>query len=143
WLKKNRDAEIQNSPDLDTVRKAVEALTPEQRRRFQENFVRWSDLPPEEKKGLRNREELRKKFMEREIDAALRESGLQLNSEQRELFIKRYAEERRQVEEQLRKEMAEKRKPLVREILGRLKTEFAAGPVAATPAPATPAAGSL
>jgi hypothetical protein len=145
WFKKNRDSDAQNSPELDSVRKALEALTPEQRRRFQENFARWADLPPEEKKALRNREELRKKFMEREIDAALRESGLQLSAEQRELFIKRYAEERRKVEEQLRKEMAEKRKPLVRELLGRLKTEFASGAVAATPAPApaTPAAGSL
>ena len=34
------------------VRKALDELTPEQRQRFQENFLRWSNLSPEEKKAL-------------------------------------------------------------------------------------------
>ena len=63
------------SPEFENVRKALDALTPEQRKRFQENFWRWANLPPEEKKALRDREEVRKKFMEQEVQAAIQEAG--------------------------------------------------------------------
>lgn len=112
------------SPEFENVRRALDALTPEQRKRFQENFWRWANLSPEEKKALRDREEMRKKVMRQEVEAALKESGLQLDAGQREQFVKRYVEERRKIEEQLRKETNEKRKPLVRDLVGRLKAEF-------------------
>ena len=138
-----------NAAAFENVRKALDALTPEQRKRFQENLVRWANLSPEEKKALRDREEMRKQVIEQETTAAIQESGLQLDSERREQFVKRYAEGRRQIEEQLRKEMNEKRKPLVRDLVNRLKSEFATEgtPVAPntsqttiqTVAPATPA----
>jgi hypothetical protein len=121
------------SPEFENVRRALDALTPEQRKRFQENFQRWANLPPEEKKALRDREAVRKKFMQQEVEVVLRESGLQLEGERREQFFKRYALERRKIEEQLRKETSEKRKPLVRELIERLRSEFAA------PAPVAPA----
>ena len=124
------------SPEFDNVRKALEALSPEQRKRFQENFWRWSNLPTEEKKSLRNREEMRRKRMADEIESATKESGLSFDQERRELFTKRYTEERRKLEEQLRREMHEKRKPLVRELVGRLKEEFSAKSPAPSPAPA-------
>lgn len=126
WWKRATKGDLDGtpSPELDNVRRALDALTPEQRKRFQENIVRWSNLPPDEKKALRDREEVRKKFMQQEVDAAIQNSGLQLDGTQRELFAKRYAEERRKIEEQLRKETNEKRKPLVRDMLGRLKSEF-------------------
>ena len=120
------------SPEFENVRRALDALTPEQRKRFQENIVRWANLPPEQKKALREREEERKKFMQQEVDVAIQDSGLQLDGGQRELFIKRYGEERRKIEEQLRKEANEKRKPLVHEMVSRLKSEFSAP--ATTPA---------
>ena len=84
------------SPQLENVRKAIEALTPEQRKRFQENFWRWANLTPEEKKSLRDRDEMRRKFMRDEVEAALKESGLQLDGERKAEFIKRYGEGRRQ-----------------------------------------------
>jgi Protein of unknown function (DUF3106) len=118
------------SPEFENVRRALDALTPEQRKRFQENIVRWANLPPEEKKSLRDREEFRKKVMQQEVEAVIQGSGLQLEGDRRELFIKRYGEERRKIEEQLRKESNEKRKPLVHEMVGRLKTEFS-GPLVA------------
>jgi hypothetical protein len=124
-----------NAAAFENVRKAVEALSPEQRKRFAENMLRWSNLPPEEKKALRDREEMRKKIVEDETNAAIQESGLQLNPERREEFIKRYMEGRRQIEEQLRAEMMEKRKPLVHELVNRLKTEFAAGGAPTAPSP--------
>lgn len=115
-----------HSPEMENVRKAIEALTPEQRQRFSENLMRWSQMPPEEKKSLRDREEVRKKFMTQELDTAIAESGLQLDGDRREQFMKRYGEERRKIEEQLRKEMGEKRKPLLIELIARLKAEFSA-----------------
>lgn len=113
-----------NGPAYENVRKAIEALTPEQRKKFQENMIRWMNLSPEEKKALRDREEVRKKWMEQETDAAIQESGLQLEGERREMFIKRYSEGRRAIEEQLRKEMNEKRKPMLHDLISRLRSEF-------------------
>ncbi len=124
--KKRKDRDATPSPEFENVRKALDALTPEQRKRFQENFVRWSNLSPEEKKALRDREEVRKKFMDQELQVALQETGLQLDGERRQQFTRRYAQERRKIEEQLRKETMEKRKPLLKEMLARLKEEFAA-----------------
>lgn len=124
------------TPEFENVRKALDALTPEQRKRFQDNFWRWSNLPPGEKKALRDREEVRKKFMEQEVEAALQASGLQLEGDRRAQFVQRYGEERRKIEEQLRKESMEKRKPMVKEMVARLKEEFS-GTVAA-PAEPTP-----
>ena len=113
-----------NSPAMDNVRRSLEALTPEQRKRFGENLMRWANLSPEEKKALREREEVRQKYMEGEIAAAIAESGLKLEGERRVQFVRRFGEERRKIEEQLHHELMEKRKPLVRELIGRLKTEF-------------------
>jgi hypothetical protein len=117
-----------DNPVFDDVKKALNALTPAQRKRFQENFIRWSNLPPEEKKALRDKEELRRALVAQEVDAAIKESGLELDSERREQFARRYSEERRKIEEQLRKEAAEKRRPMVHEMVARLKQEFAAPP---------------
>jgi hypothetical protein len=124
-------------PAYENVRKALEALTPEQRKRFQENFMRWANLSPEEKKALREKEELRKKMMEQETETALQESGLQLDGERREQFVKRYTEGRRTIEEQLRKEMSEKRKPMVHELISRLRNEFASESPSASPSQQT------
>jgi hypothetical protein len=135
WLGERRRQAFDGtpSPEMQNARKALEALTPAQRKRFQENFLRWADLTPEEKKALLDREQLRKKIMETEVAAAIQESGLALEGDRREEFIKRYSEERRKIEEQLRREINEKRKPLVRDLIGRLQTEFASPP--AKPAP--------
>lgn len=126
--KRRKEAAATPSPEFENVRKALDALTPEQRKRFQENFVRWSNLSPAEKKALRDREDVRKKFMDQELQAAINESGLELKGERRQQFVKQYAQERRKIEEQLRRETMEKRKPLVHEMLQRLKEEFAVSP---------------
>jgi Spy/CpxP family protein refolding chaperone len=114
-----------HSPEMQNVRRALEGLTPEQRKRFGENLMRWSNLSPEEKKALREGEALRQKYIEQEINMAINASGLRLEGQRREQFVKRFTEERRKIEEQLRHEMMEKRKPLVRELVDRLKVEFA------------------
>lgn len=113
------------SPDVQSVRRAIESLSPEQRRRFGENMMRWSNLSAEEKKALRDTEAARQKHIEQEVTLAIASSGLRLDGQRRTEFVKRYAEERRKIEEQLRFEMMEKRKPMIRELLERMKTEFA------------------
>jgi hypothetical protein len=117
-------APLPPNPAMENVRRALQGLTPEQRKRFEENFVRWSNLSPAEKKILAEREEVRKKFIEQEVAMAITESGLQLEGERRQQFIRRYGEERRKIEEQLHRETMERRKPMVRELIARLKKEF-------------------
>jgi Protein of unknown function (DUF3106) len=114
-----------HSPEMQNVRRAIESLSPEQRKRFGENMMRWSNLSPEEKKALRDSEAVRQKYIEQEVNMAIAASGLRLEGERRVQFVKRFTEERRKIEEQLRQDMMEKRKPMVRELIGRLKTEFA------------------
>ena len=129
----------QPGPEFQNARRAIEALTPEQRKRFEENFARWANLSTEEKKTLRGRDELRRKVIRDELEAAMQELGLPLEGERREQFMQRYAEERRKIEETLRKELIEKRKPMLRELISRLKNEFAT-PAAPAPVPAVPPA---
>jgi len=136
--KHRKEQDATPSPEFENVRKALDALTPEQRKRFQENFWRWTNLSPEEKKALRDREEIRKKLMEQDVQAAIQESGLQLDGDRRMQFAQRYGEERRKIEDGLRKETTEKRKPLLKEMVARLRAEFSAPVV--TPADVAPAA---
>jgi len=118
---------------FETVRRGIDGLTPEQRRRFQENLQRWGNLSPEEKKALSDRDTFRRKKINEDIDAAIKDAGLELDGERRELFAKRYGEERHRIEEHLRKDMDEKRRPLVKEVIARLKAEFSTGAPATTP----------
>jgi hypothetical protein len=120
----------QGSPEFGNVRRALEAMTPEQRQRFIENFKRWANLPPEQRKALADRDAVRRQKIAEEIDKAIAETGLTLEPARRAQFARRYNEERRKIEEQLRKEMEAKRQPLVKEMIGRLKDEFAAKPEA-------------
>jgi hypothetical protein len=131
---RKRDHDAKMSPEFENVRKAIEALTPEQRQRFQDNFLRWSNLPPDQKHRLRDRDEMRRKRVLEEVEQAVKESGLNLSVEERELFTKRYSEERRRIEEQVRREMWEKRKPMIKEMVDRLKVEFARPAAGATEA---------
>jgi hypothetical protein len=109
------------------VRRALDALTPEQRKRFQENFQRWSNFSPEDKKALSDRESFRHRKMAEDIEQAIKNTNLELAPEQRALFVKRYTEERHQIEEQIRKDSDEKRQPLLAEMLAKLKSEFTQG----------------
>lgn len=134
---KQKQEATKAGPEVENVYKALEALTPEQQRKFKENFARWINLSPDQKRTMREREENRKKKMVEETQAAIAATGLTLDGPQRARFSKRYAEERRRIEEKLRKETEEKRRPLVADVIARLKTEFSSGgQVATTPPPA-------
>ena len=67
---------------------------------------------------------MRRQRMIQDIQQALQQSGLVLTEEQKAQFAKRYTEERRKLEEELRKEMNEKRQPRLEAIVGQLAKEF-------------------
>jgi len=125
--KKHHQGKRKMSPEMQNVRRAIEALSPEQRKRFEENFHKWANLPPEDKKALRDREELRRKRMTEDIQDALAKTGLSLTEDQKAQFAKRYAEERTKLEEELREEMNKKRQPRLEGIVGQLTKEFSGG----------------
>ena len=116
------------SPEFDDVRKALSALTPQQRQRFAENFRRWATLPPQEREALADRETLRRQKRLEEIETAMKKADLQLRGERRTQFARRYTEERRKLEETLRQEMEARRGPALDEIIARLKKDFSENP---------------
>ena len=77
------------------------AMPPAARQNFQRNAERWLRMSPEERNVMRQRENLRRETIRRETDAALRDSGLHLNPQERAQFESRYIQERRKVEQTL------------------------------------------
>ena len=87
---------------------------------------------------------MRRQRIQREAQAALQDSGLQLEAEKRELYERRYMQERRRIERSLRQELDEKRQRELAPVVESLKKEFAqpqgsASPVSSVADSATPA----
>lgn len=122
--------------DTQRARKFLESLNPEERARARTNLERWRKMPQEERKQLRERERKRKEKMRREIDQAIKDSGVQLADGARAGYAQRYMQQRRRIEQELRNETEAKRKTLVAELVDQLKKEFSAP--AAPSAPPTP-----
>ena len=102
----------------------MQTMTPEQRQKFLQNLERWKTLPPEQRAELRKNEEFRRKRILGEINDAIAQSGLKLDDDQRQLFTFKFAQERRTIEDRLRKEMEEKRRTAVNVLIQQLVTEF-------------------
>lgn len=73
---------------------------------------------------MREREQLYRARLKREVDAALRDSGLRLEGEKRDQFERRYLQERRRIERSLRQEIEAKRQQQLPTLQERLKKEF-------------------
>ena len=120
------------------------ALSPEDRMVFRRNAERWMQMTPQERNLMRDREHLRRERIKREADEALRDAGLRLDQERRDLFEQRYLQERRRIERELNQEVEAKRRAQLPALNERLKKEFqdnsAAPAVPATSVPATSAA---
>jgi hypothetical protein len=112
--------------DAEKAKEAFRNMSPEERERWLRRFRDWADMPPEKKKSLADREEFFRRKMREDIEAAQKEAGVELTEEQKRLFAQRYVEERRKIEEQLRREMEESRKPRVKALCEKLRQEFAA-----------------
>jgi hypothetical protein len=100
------------------------ALPPQDRQIFQRNAERWMQMGPEERMIMREREKIYRARLSREVDAALRESGLHLEGEKRTQFEQRYLQERRRIEHSLRQEVESKRQQQLPALQERLKKEF-------------------
>ena len=111
----------------------LQKLSPEKREDLWKAVWAVINLPPEKRQMILGMDDDRRKFAREEIDRAMSDSGLQLDDEKRMLFVRRYFEERRTIEEKLRKESDEKRRQLLGEMRARLKQEFEA--IAVKPAP--------
>lgn len=112
-------------PEAEKTRQAFQQMTPEQRMRWMETVKQLSELPPERKAEILQRGEFFRKKMREDVEAALRQTGLNLSDEQKKKFGERYFEERRKIEDELRRQMEELRKPKLQAIVEKLKQEFA------------------
>ena len=120
-----------SSARFELLRKAFDQLSPEQQERILQNLRRWQDLSTDEREVLRQRERVQKQKQEASINEAYVKSGLQLNEEQRSMFRRRYLQERRRLEEQLVREIQEKRQIGNTAIIDSLKKEFTVGKASA------------
>ena len=114
----------------------LQKLSPEKRADLWKAVWAVINLPPEKRQSLLGMEDERRKFAREEIERAIAESGFQFDEEKKQLFVRRYFEERRTIEEKLRKESDERRRQLIGEMRAKLKLEFG------TPAKSAPGEGA-
>jgi len=81
-------------------------------------------MGPDERRIMRERDRIYRAQVSKEVDAALRESGLHLEGEKRAQFEQRYLQERRRIEHSLRQEIENKRQEQLPALQERLKKEF-------------------
>src|SRR6201990_329811 len=113
-----------HGPASQNMRERWMAMPPSARQNFQRNAERWLRMSPEERNVLRQRENLRRETIRRETDAALRDSGLRLNPQERAQFESRYVQERRKVEQTLRQQIEAERQKELPALIQQLKKEF-------------------
>ncbi len=117
-----------SGPEADALRdramRDLQKLSPEQRADIWKAVWAMLNLPPEKRQMLLGMDEDRRKVAREEIERAMSDAGLQLDDEKKKRFVGRYFEERRTIEEKLRKESEEKRRHFLGEMRARLKQEF-------------------
>jgi hypothetical protein len=107
-----------------SVRERWSAMPPAERQTFQRNAERWMRMSPTERDLLRARENWRREHIRRETEAALRQSGLSLDPQRRDLFESRYMQERRKMEQTLRHQIEIEREQQLPALIQQLKKEF-------------------
>jgi hypothetical protein len=117
-------AQAHGAPSGQSVRERWQALPPDARQNFQRNAQLWMQMTPEQRNLMRQRENMRRQIMTREADAAVRDSGLQLNPQDRARFESRYIQERRKVEQSLRQQIETERQKEIPALIQQLRREF-------------------
>jgi hypothetical protein len=117
-------AGLPHGPSAQSMHERWMAMPPAARQNFQRNAERWLRMSPEERNLLRQRENLRRETIRRETDAAVRDSGLRLNPQERAQFESRYIQERRKVERSLRQQIESERQKELPALIQQLKKEF-------------------
>ena len=114
----------QKQDEWTAARNIFEQLSGDQQKKFLDNLDQWRMMSPQEQELYRDKELFRRKQIAQEIQAAIQKSNLKLDEDQREVYALRYTQERRKIEESLRKEMDQKRQIMVDAMLSHLKVEF-------------------
>src|SRR5215510_13212943 len=112
------------APSGQSVRERWLAMPPDARQNFQRNAQLWMQMSPEQRNLMRQRETTRRQIITREADAAVRDSGLQLNAQDRARFESRYIQERRKVEQTLRQQVETERQKEIPALIQQLRKEF-------------------
>ena len=99
-------------------------MPPDVRQNFRRNADLWMQMTPEQRNLMRQRENMRRQIITREADAAVRDSGLQLNPQERARFESRYIQERRKVEQSLRQQVETERQKEIPALIQQLRKEF-------------------
>lgn len=81
-------------------------------------------MTPEQRNLMRQRENMRRQIITRDADAAVRDSGLKLNPQERARFESRYIQERRKVEQTLRQQIETERQKEIPALIQQLRKEF-------------------
>jgi hypothetical protein len=102
----------------------LQKLTPEKRAELWRAVWTVMNLPADKRQLLLNMDEEHRKMAREEIERAISSNGLHLDEERKKAFVRRYFEERRTIEESLRREAEEKRRQLLGAMRERLKQEF-------------------
>jgi hypothetical protein len=111
-------------PSGQSVRDRWLAMPPDARQNFQRNAQLWMQMTPEQRNLMRQRENMRRQIITRDADAAVRDSGLQLNPQERARFESRYIQERRKVEQSLRQQIETERQKEIPALIQQLRKEF-------------------
>ena len=111
-------------PSGQSVRERWLAMPPDARQNFQRNAELWMRMTPEQRNLMRQRENTRRQMITREADLAVRDSGLQLNPQERARFESRYIQERRKVEQSLRQQIETERQKEIPALIQQLRKEF-------------------
>ena len=112
------------APSGQSIRERWLAMPPDARQNFRRNADLWMQMTPEQRNLMRQRENMRRQIITREADAAVRDSGLQLNSQERARFESRYIQERRKVEQSLRQQIETERQKEIPSLIQQLRKEF-------------------
>ena len=87
----------------------LDSMSSEQRRRFHENLEMWKSMSPEQKEAMQERHRRLIREMRREFEEQAEKKNITLDSEQRRRAFIAYLLLRRQLENQLREDAAQKR----------------------------------
>jgi hypothetical protein len=112
------------SQRLEGFRRTFNQFPQDEQRQFLVNLRRWQTMSSEERESMRQFQKRRDRKQEEESIEAYQKSGLHLNDAQRQVFRKRYVQERRKLENQLDTELQDKRKQGNEAIIEALKKEF-------------------
>jgi hypothetical protein len=112
------------APSGQSIRERWLAMPPDARQNFRRNADLWMRMTPEQRNLMRQRENMRRQIITREADAAVRDSGLQLNPQERARFESRYIQERRKVEQSLRQQIDTERQKEIPTLIQQLRKEF-------------------